>query len=81
MTRFTGTDQRIYIKVLGDQAVGFVKVGEENLFYRDHLGTYPTIKGVLNSCILHAFSIFMFIKAAKDPDMARYNNLISLGNI
>ena len=33
-TKFYGTDQRIYIKVAGTKALGFVKVGEKKLFYR-----------------------------------------------
>lgn len=33
--KFTGTDHRIYIKVKDNKALGFVKVGEKNLFYRD----------------------------------------------
>ena len=38
--RFVGSDHRIYIKVKEDHALGFIKVGEKNLFYRDyvHLG-------------------------------------------
>lgn len=33
--RFLGTDHRIYIKVKDNKALGFLKVGEKNLFYRD----------------------------------------------
>ena len=33
--KFYGTDQRIYIKVSGSKALGFVKVGEKKLFYHD----------------------------------------------
>lgn len=38
MTKFSGTTQRIYVKIKGSEAVGFVKVGEKNLFYRDVTG-------------------------------------------
>lgn len=38
LTKFSGTNQRIYIKIEGTQAVGFVKTGERNLFYRDYVG-------------------------------------------
>ncbi len=33
--KFYGTDQRIYIKVAGNKAMGFLKVGEKKLFYHD----------------------------------------------
>lgn len=33
--KFYGTDQRIYIKVAENKALGFVKVGEKKLFYHD----------------------------------------------
>lgn len=33
--KFFNTDQRIYIKVSGNKALGFVKVGEKKLFYHD----------------------------------------------
>lgn len=33
--KFYGTDQRIYIKIAGTKALGFVKVGEKKLFYHD----------------------------------------------
>lgn len=33
--KFYNTDQRIYIKVSGTKALGFVKVGEKKLFYHD----------------------------------------------
>ncbi len=36
-TKFYGTDQRIYIKVSGNKALGFVKVGEKKLFYHDYV--------------------------------------------
>jgi hypothetical protein len=36
-TKFFGTDQRIYIKVQDNKALGFVKVGEKKLFYRDYV--------------------------------------------
>lgn len=36
-TKFYGTDQRIYIKVAGNKALGFVKVGEKKLFYHDYV--------------------------------------------
>lgn len=34
-TKFYGTDQRIYIKIVANKAFGFVKVGEKKLFYHD----------------------------------------------
>lgn len=33
--KFYNSDQRIYIKVAGNKALGFVKVGEKKLFYHD----------------------------------------------
>lgn len=36
-TKFYGTDQRIYIKVAGNKALGFIKVGEKKLFYHDYV--------------------------------------------
>jgi alpha-tubulin N-acetyltransferase 1 len=36
-TKFYGTDQRIYIKVCGNKALGFIKVGERKLFYHDYV--------------------------------------------
>jgi hypothetical protein len=35
--KFYGTDQRMYIKVSGNKALGFVKVGEKKLFYHDYV--------------------------------------------
>lgn len=40
ITRFSGTNQRIYIKVKGTLALGFIKTGEKNLFYRDSTGNH-----------------------------------------
>ena len=36
-TKFSGSDQRIYIKIKGDKALGFMRVGEKALFYRDYV--------------------------------------------
>ena len=36
--KFYHTDQRIYIKVSGSKTLGFVKVGERNLFFHDSVG-------------------------------------------
>ena len=36
-SKFYGTDQRMYIKVAGNKALGFVKVGEKKLFYHDYV--------------------------------------------
>jgi hypothetical protein len=35
--KFYGSDQRLYLKVSGNKALGFVKVGERKLFYHDHV--------------------------------------------
>jgi hypothetical protein len=36
-SKFYASDQRIYLKVIGNKAFGFVKVGERKLFYHDHV--------------------------------------------
>ena len=38
--KFYGTDQRIYIKVSGTKALGFIKVGEKKLFYHDYVDIF-----------------------------------------
>jgi alpha-tubulin N-acetyltransferase 1 len=35
--KFYGSDQRLYLKVSANKALGFVKVGERKLFYHDHV--------------------------------------------
>ena len=43
--RFFGSDHRIYIKVKDEKALGFVKVGEKTLFYRDYVNfLYNTVR-------------------------------------
>ncbi len=38
MSRFAGTDQRVYLKVSRHQVEGILKVGSKNLFHRDGAG-------------------------------------------
>lgn len=38
MGRFTGTSQRLYLKVKGSTVEGLLKVGERTIFYRDYSG-------------------------------------------
>ena len=35
--KFFGSDHRIYIKAKENLALGFMKVGEKKLFYRDYV--------------------------------------------
>ena len=35
--KFYGSEHRIYLKVVGNKALGFIKVGEKKLFYHDHV--------------------------------------------
>ena len=37
LLKFSGSDQRIYMKIKGEKALGFVRVGEKALFYRDYV--------------------------------------------
>lgn len=36
-SKFYSSDQRLFLKVIGNKALGFVKVGERKLFYHDHV--------------------------------------------
>ena len=38
MSRFAGSEQRLYLKVEGSRVEGMLKVGHKNLFYRDGQG-------------------------------------------
>src|SRR3990167_1695884 len=38
MARFSGTNQRIFLKVEGNNVEGLLKVGERTIFYRDYSG-------------------------------------------
>ena len=37
LVRFSGSDQRMYIKMQDNKALGFVRVGEKALFYRNYV--------------------------------------------
>lgn len=54
--RFVGADHRIYIKVKDNKALGFLKVGEKNLFYRDFVNKnfmqIGNIKELKPTCVL-----------------------------
>jgi hypothetical protein len=52
LTKFSGTSQRIYIKLEGSKAMGFLKTGEKRLFYRDLLGN---IEEIQPTCILDIY--------------------------
>lgn len=58
-TKFYGTDQRIYIKVAGNKALGFVKVGEKKLFYHDYVRVYAiqigNIKELMPTAVLDIY--------------------------
>lgn len=70
-TKFYGTDQRIYIKVAGNKALGFIKVGEKKLFYHDYVKEDQfRLEALSNSCQLQS-SIYTFIKVAKEMVLER----------
>lgn len=73
--KFFGTDQRILIKVSGNKALGFVKVGEKKLFYHDMvplcLGRWEESK---NSCQLQ-YSISTYMRVAREPALAKYSSV------
>ena len=35
--KFSGSDHRMCIKIKGEKALGFIRVGEKALFYRDYV--------------------------------------------
>ena len=65
-TKFYSTDQRIYIKVSGSKALGFVKVGEKKLFYHDYVSNHLGRLATSNSCVPQPCSIFTSMKVARE---------------
>ena len=49
MSRFAGTNQRVYLKVKGSTVLGLLKVGERTLFHRDITGR---CKEIIPLCVL-----------------------------
>jgi alpha-tubulin N-acetyltransferase 1 len=49
MGRFSGTEQRLYLKVSGNVVQGLLKVGERTIFYRDYAGK---CKELIPLCVL-----------------------------
>jgi GNAT superfamily N-acetyltransferase len=49
MSRFAGSDQRLYLKVSGNRVEGVLKVGEKQLFHREFSGKVREIKAL---CVL-----------------------------
>jgi alpha-tubulin N-acetyltransferase 1 len=47
--RLAGQEQRLYLKVDGRKAIGLLKVGPKNLFYRDPFGGVKELKPI---CVL-----------------------------
>lgn len=47
--RFLSSEARLYMKVEDNKALGFIKVGPKNLFYRDLVGN---IKQITPLCVL-----------------------------
>ena len=63
--KFYNSDQRIYIKVSGNKALGFVKVGEKKLFYHDFVNIHTCRSVTSKSCNLLQFLIYMFMKVVR----------------
>jgi hypothetical protein len=71
--KFYGTDHRIYIKVAGTKALGFVKVGEKRLFYHDYVPLRLSRSAVLRNSCPPPSSTSTSTKAASAPASARYS--------
>ena len=70
-TKFYGTDQRIYIKVAGTKALGFVKVGEKKLFYHDYVSRGGFRLASSGSSLPLPSLISTCTRAASAPALAR----------
>lgn len=66
--KFYGTDQRIYIKVAGSKAMGFVKVGEKKLFYHDMVIVILTRPGASRSSTPQLCSISTCTRHVSAPE-------------
>lgn len=69
--KFTGSEHRIYVKVQGSKVLGFLKVGEKNLFYRDYVKFNSHRSEQSSNSNLHVFSIFMFMNPVKEVELER----------
>jgi hypothetical protein len=70
-SKFYSSDQRLYLKVSGNKALGFIKVGERNLFYHDNVLIALPRWAPLNNLLPPASLIFMFISRANAVVSAR----------
>lgn len=50
--KFSGSDHRLYLKVEGNKAIGFLRTGEKKLFYHDNLGKMREINP---TCVLDIY--------------------------
>jgi hypothetical protein len=72
LVKFHGSDQRIYIKAEGRKALGFLRVGEKTLFYRDYVTCFLLFSmEASNKFILLVCLIFMFISLARELELAK----------
>lgn len=69
--KFNGTDHRIYIKVKDNKALGFIKVGEKNLFYRDFVILSLHRSEISRNLSQPVYSIFMFMSHVSEVVLGR----------
>lgn len=50
--KFAGSDHRLYLKVEGNRAIGFLRTGEKKLFYHDSIGK---IREIQPTCVLDIY--------------------------
>jgi hypothetical protein len=70
-TKFYSTDQRIYIKVSGSKALGFVKVGEKKLFYHDYVSMSLGRSATSKNCNPQLYLIYTSMKVARERASAK----------